>query len=68
MELSDGHETLNIKIVSVMTQLFGNLTQEHAQWEGFSSVDELRKDLEKYYRHIDENQPVTIIKFDLIKT
>jgi hypothetical protein len=68
MELSDGHETLPIKIVSVVTEPFKALTQEHAQWEGFSSVDELRKDLEKYYRRIDENQPVTIIKFDLINT
>ena len=62
MELSDGHETLNIKIVSVMLRVRDREARRRLR------LDELRKDLEKYYRHIDENQPVTIIKFDLIKT
>jgi hypothetical protein len=68
MDLTDGRETLKIRIVSVKTEPYRQLTQEHAQWEGFSSVEELRKDLEKYYRRIDENQPVTIIRFDLVGT
>jgi hypothetical protein len=66
MELSDGRDVLKVKIVSVETGPYRNLTIQHAQWEGFSTVEELQNDLEKYYRRIDPNQPVTIIRFELL--
>jgi hypothetical protein len=64
MDLSDGRDVLKVRIVSVQTEPYRNLTHQHAQWEGFSTVEELRKDLEKYYRRIEQDQPVTIIRFE----
>jgi hypothetical protein len=66
MDLSDGRNILKVRIVSVETEPFCKLTHEHAEWEGFSTVEELRKDLEKYYHRIDQDQPVTIIKFERV--
>jgi hypothetical protein len=68
MELSDGRNTLRVRIVSVETTQFCNITQQHAKWEGFSTIEELRKDLEKYYRGIEQEQLVTIIRFELVAT
>ena len=68
MDLSDGQDVLKVRIVSVETEPYRNLTQQHAQWEGFSTVEELKKDLEKYYRRIDQDQPVTIIRFERTST
>jgi hypothetical protein len=64
IDLTDGRDALKVRIVAVETVLYRALGQEHAQCEGFSSVDELRQDLEKYYRRIDQNQMVTVIKFE----
>src|SRR5262245_34364993 len=64
LDLSDGQHVLKVRILSVETEPYRNLTQQHAQWEGFSTVEELQKDLEKYYRRIDQDQPVTIIRFE----
>ncbi len=66
IDLTDGRDSLKVRIVSVETVRYGALNQEHAQCEGFTSVDELRKDLEKYYRRIEKEQIVTIIKFELV--
>ncbi len=68
MDLSDGQDALKVRIVSVETESYRNLTHQHAQWEGFSIVEELREDLEKYYRRIDQDQPVTIIRFERVST
>ena len=66
MDLSDGRDVLKVRIVSVETEPYRNLTHQHAQWEGFSTVEELQKDLERYYRRIDQDQPVTIIRFERV--
>lgn len=66
MDLSDGRDVLKVRILSVDTDLYRNLTHEHAQWEGFSTVEELRKDLEKYYRRIEQDQLFTIIRFERV--
>lgn len=67
VDLSDGHEALKVKIRSVETdKCFRDLGAEHARLEGFSSVEELRNDLQKYYGNIEAEQPITIITFDPI--
>ena len=63
LDLSDGRDVLKVRIVSVETEPFRKLSHQHAEWEGFSTVEELQKDLEKYYHRIDQDQPVTIIRF-----
>src|SRR5882762_5915350 len=68
IDLSDGQEALKVRIVSVETKRYCDLSDQHAQWEGFSKVEELRKDLEKYYRRIEQDQPVTIIRFERAPT
>jgi hypothetical protein len=64
MDLTDGSNTFKVRIVFVETEPYRNLTAQHAQWEGFNSLEELQKDLEKYYRRIDPDQPVTTIRFE----
>ena len=66
MDLSDGRDVVKVRIVSVETEPYRNLTHQHAQWEGFSTVEELRTDLKKYYRRVDQDQPVTIIRFERV--
>lgn len=66
MDLTDGSNTLKVRIVSVETEPYGNLTDQHAQWEGFNSLEELQRDLAKYYRKIDPDQPVTTIRFERV--
>jgi hypothetical protein len=66
MDLSDGRDVLKVRILSVETREYCNLTHEHAEWEGFATVEELQKDLEQYYSGIDQNQPVTIIRFERV--
>jgi hypothetical protein len=67
MDLTDGKDNVKVRIVSVETEPYQNLNSQHAAWEGFSSIEELQKDLKKYYRIIDAQQPVTVIPFELIK-
>ena len=66
VDLSDGQDVLKVRIVSVETEPYKNLTEEHARWEGFSTLKELQDDLVKYYRKIDKDQAVTIIKFERV--
>ena len=66
IDLSDGREGLTVRIVSVETKPYKDLTSEHAAWEGFATLDELHADLAKYYRRIEEEQPITIIKFEAV--
>jgi hypothetical protein len=63
IDLSDGKETLRVRILSIETKPYKDLTAEHARWEGFATLEELQADLAKYYPKIDREQPVTIIKF-----
>jgi hypothetical protein len=63
IHLSDGRESLSVQILSVETRPFGDLNEEHARSEGFSTLEELQNDLAKYYGKIGEAQPVTIISF-----
>jgi hypothetical protein len=67
VDLSDGQDVLKVCIVSVETEPYKNLTEEHARWEGFSTLKELQDDLVKYYRKIDKDQAVTIIKFERVE-
>jgi hypothetical protein len=66
VDLTDGSNSLKVRIVSVKTEPYKNLSAEHAHWEGFATVEELQKDLEQYYRRIDPEQPVTTIRFERV--
>ena len=68
IDLTDGRDRLRVRIVSVQTIPYRDLTDEHASWEGFTGIEELRSDLTTYYRAIDGQQPMTIIKFERIET
>ncbi|MCK1541760.1 ASCH domain-containing protein [Bradyrhizobium sp. 147] len=65
IDLTDGANSLKVKVISVATEPYKALSDQHAQWEGFQNVTELQKDLEKYYRKIDPEQPITTIRFEL---
>jgi hypothetical protein len=63
IDLTDGSEKLRVQILSVETMPYSSLNDQHAQWEGFASLEELREDLAKYYRSIIPDQPMTVIRF-----
>jgi hypothetical protein len=63
IDLSDGRESLHVRIISVETHLFGDLNEEHAKAEGFETLEELRRDLGSYYGKVHETQPATVISF-----
>jgi hypothetical protein len=64
IDLTDGGNRLRVRILSVRTIPYRDLTDEHARWEGLADIEELRKDLAAYYRAIEDQQPMTIIKFE----
>jgi hypothetical protein len=66
IDLTDGVDRLRVRIVSVQTVPYHDLTDEHAHWEGFADVAALRRDLATYYRAISDSQPMTVIKFERI--
>lgn len=68
IDLTDSRQALRVKILSVETRPYGQLTHEHAEWEGFSTVEELKKDLATYYRDMNDLDLVTVIKFELAES
>jgi hypothetical protein len=68
IDLSDGRDSVRVRILSVETKPFGELTDKHAKSEGFETLEQLRSDLAKYYGQIEEAQPVTIISFSRVTT
>ncbi len=55
------------KITSVVTTKIKDLTEEHAIKDGFSSRQELIKELESIYGKLDEDIEVKILEFSLIR-
>ncbi len=64
VDLTDGTNRLRVRVISVQTIPYRDLTDEHARWEGFAGIEDLRSDLATYYREIEDQQPMTIIKFE----
>jgi hypothetical protein len=67
IDLTDGVDRIRVRIVSIQTIAYCDLTDEHARWEGFANVAALQRDLATYYRAIGDHQPMTIIKFERIE-
>jgi hypothetical protein len=64
--MTDGMHRVSIRISEVDNhRVYRELTNQDALDEGFSSLEELQKDLSKYYGKIDPEQPVTVIRFDV---
>jgi hypothetical protein len=66
VDLTDGVDQLRVRVLSVQTIPYRDLTDEHAHWEGFADIAALRRDLAIYYRAIEDSQPMTIIKFERV--
>lgn len=64
IDLTDGVDRLRVRVVSVETIPYRELTDEHAHWEGFTDIAALQRDLATYYRAIAAEQPMTIIRFE----
>lgn len=64
VDLTDGRDRLRVRVLSVQTIPYRDITDEHAHWEGFAGIEELQSDLATYYRAIEDQQPMTIIKFE----
>lgn len=64
IDLTDGRSRLRVAVTRIDTsKRFGQLGIDEAKGEGFNSITELRSDLARYYRNLDDQQPVTIIWF-----
>ena len=64
--MTDGKQRVKIRIIEVDNhRVYRELTNQNALDEGFSSLEELQKDLSKYYGIIDPEQPVTVIRFEI---
>jgi hypothetical protein len=69
MEMHDGSRFVTIQVEKVEKGiLYRDLDENHARCEGFDTLAELRNDLAKYYRNLEEEQPMTIIHFKLAGT
>jgi hypothetical protein len=67
VDLTDGHDNLRVRIVSVdNSRFYRDLCERDAHNEGFRTLEELRDDLTKYYGDIDPAQPITIISFESV--
>jgi hypothetical protein len=65
--LLHGANKIKIKVIQIDdTRVFGSLTDEDAQLEGFQAKEELINDLQQYYGKLDRLQPISIIYFETI--
>ena len=65
--MSDGRTNARIRIVSVdNSRTFAELSLQDALAEGFSSTEELAKDLRKYYPRVQPSDPITVIYFEMV--
>lgn len=67
LSLTDGRDSVRVRVTSVESdKVIGDLTDEHAKREGFSTREELLEDLKHYYPRLDSAQKITIINFSLV--
>jgi hypothetical protein len=67
--MTDGNERVKIRVSEVDNRkVYRELSNQDAFDEGFESLEELQKDLSKYYGKIDPEQPVTVIRFEMTRT
>lgn len=64
--MTDGKTRVKVRVSEVDNRrVYRELTNQDAIDEGFGSLEELQKDLAKYYGKIDPDQPITVIRFTL---
>ncbi|ALU12045.1 hypothetical protein EYM_07465 [Ignicoccus islandicus DSM 13165] len=56
-----------VRITDVEYKRVKDLTEEDARADGFNSMEELMRSLRRVYPHLNEEDYVTILKFQLIK-
>ncbi len=64
---SGGKVVAELKITDVEIKRVYELTDEDAKLDGFQNRKQLIKNLNKIYGKVRQNDPVTIIKFELVK-
>ncbi|RDD52195.1 ASCH domain-containing protein [Nanoarchaeota archaeon NZ13-N] len=52
------------KVIDIYLKKIKDITEEEAKLDGFSSKEELLRELRSYYRGLNENKEVVIIKFE----
>lgn len=58
----EGH--MLIKVKKSEHTMFSSLTDETALTDGFTSVEELKKELLQFYPNLEDNSTVTIVYFE----
>lgn len=67
IQMYDGRTSVPVRILKVdASRKFAELTDEDARDEGFTSRDELIRDLRQYYPHASDTDPITVIYFEPI--
>jgi hypothetical protein len=65
IKMSDGRISVAVRIVKVdATRTLKELTDTDARDEGFSSREELLRDLRQYYPRATDSDPITVIYFE----
>lgn len=65
ISVTDGRESVPVRITRIDNQKrFGQLDDHEAQAEGFTTREELIKDLRKYYPKASDEDVVTVIYFE----
>jgi hypothetical protein len=65
--LTDGRQKAKVRITEVdNSKNFGQLGEREIKGEGFSTKQELEADLRRYYRNLCNDEPVTVIWFQLV--
>jgi uncharacterized protein YqfB (UPF0267 family) len=62
--LSDGHDSVPVRVLSSTCKRFSHLSEEDAQAEGLESVLELKRTLHNIYPGIRDRSLVTVIYFE----
>jgi hypothetical protein len=63
---TDGGEFGKAIVRKAIVKRISELNEEEAKLDGFSSKDELLKDLRRIYGSVDEDDIVTVIYFDVL--
>jgi len=55
------------KVTDIYVKKLRDITDEEAKLDGFSSKEELIRELRSYYRNLSEDKEVVIIRFELVE-
>jgi hypothetical protein len=65
-EIVSGNARIPIQVTDVKYKTFADLTQADALTDGFTSREELQRELLSFYPDLRDNDAISVIYFDLV--